>query len=163
MARDLLGKYLVRRIRKRTLAYKITETEAYEGPRDKASHASRGKTPRNEVMFGEAGRFYVYFVYGFHYMLNIVTDKKDYPSAVLIRGVEGISGPGRITKKLKITKKFNGEYASPKNGLWFENRGLKIAAKNIKKTPRIGVAYAGPAWSKKLYRFVLKNPIFNKV
>ncbi|MCI0620025.1 DNA-3-methyladenine glycosylase [Candidatus Wolfebacteria bacterium] len=86
VARELLGKYLVRRYQGREAAYMITEVEAYVGPHDKASHAHRGRTKRTEVMFGKAGRFYVYLVYGMYWMLNIVTDADDYPSAVLIRG-----------------------------------------------------------------------------
>ena len=170
VARDLIGKYLVGKTKGKTTACKITETEAYDGPKDKASHASRGKTARNAVMFGEAGRFYVYFVYGFHHMINIVTDKKGYPSAVLIRGLEGVNGPGRLTKKLKITRSLNNKPANQKTGLWFEDRptepsqskalagkGVKVKKSDIKKTPRIGVSYAGPVWSEKLYRFVLKD------
>src|SRR3989344_4993889 len=99
VARELLGCFLCRRINGKVIRLKITEVEAYDGPRDKASHASRGKTKRNTPMFGKAGQFYVYFTYGIHWMLNIVTGPKDYPAAILIRGVEGISGPARITKQ----------------------------------------------------------------
>lgn len=102
-------------------------------------------------------------------MLNIVTGPKDYPAAVLIRGVLGISGPGRLTKQLKINKKFNNKVASPKTGLWIEDEGLKPrrSAKTevgapteasefkIENSPRIGVNYAGPVWSKKKWRFEL--------
>lgn len=86
VARNLLGKVLVRRYRGKTSAYVITEVEAYDGPQDKASHAYRGKTARNAPMFGEAGCWYVYFVYGMYWMLNIVTGPKKYPAAILIRG-----------------------------------------------------------------------------
>src|SRR3989344_2308826 len=85
VARELLGKFLVRRYRKRTDAFIITETEAYEGFHDKASHAHRGQTKRNAPMFGDAGYWYVYFTYGMHWLLNIVTRERGYPSAVLIR------------------------------------------------------------------------------
>ncbi|OHA88481.1 MAG: hypothetical protein A2653_00535 [Candidatus Zambryskibacteria bacterium RIFCSPHIGHO2_01_FULL_43_25] len=156
VARDLLGKYLVRKTGKKIRRYKITEVEGYVGSHDLASHSSKGKTERNEVMFGEAGRFYIYLVYGMYYMLNVVTEKKDYPSAILIRGVEGLSGPGVITRELKINKKFNGKSASRKTRLWFEDGG-KINPRKIKKTPRIGVHYAGPVWSKKPYRFILEE------
>src|SRR3989338_4648093 len=102
VARELLGKHLVRRIGKREVARMITEVEAYIGHKDKASHASRGRTERNAPMFGKAGYWYVYFTYGMHWMLNIVTERNGYPAAILIRGVQGISGPARITKFLKI-------------------------------------------------------------
>lgn len=87
-------------------------------------------------------------------MLNIVTGPKDYPAAVLIRGVEEISGPGRLTKKLRITRKLNGKPASIESGLWIE-KGERKAGEKIKRTARIGVSYAGPIWSKKKYGFCL--------
>lgn len=187
VAKDLLGCLLCTPKGK----FMIVETEAYEGPRDKASHASRGETSRNSVMFGEPGIWYVYFTYGMHYMLNIVCGKKGHPAAVLIRGVERIEGvkgnlvsfrstrtqgakkvesligPGRLTKKLGIDKKFNGQKASKRTGLWIESyinnkrnhekmRNSKSRFKKVVlRTPRIGVSYAGPIWSQKLYRFVL--------
>ncbi len=191
VAKNLLGKYIVRKIGGKEVALMITEVEAYDGPRDKASHASRGKTERNQVMFGPAGYFYVYFTYGMHWMLNIVTGPKDYPAAVLIRGTDKVSGPARLTKFLKIDKKLNGKKAEPKTGLWFESRtksrsrqgreserprrgyfvrdedrkanprsdlesSKRSDLKKIVRAPRVGVAYAGPVWSKKKYRFLLK-------
>lgn len=157
VAEDLLGKFLVRRIGKREIALMITEVEAYDGPRDLACHASKGRTERTEVMFGEAGRFYVYLVYGMYSMLNVVTGKKDYPAAILIRGVEGFNGPGKLTKFLGIDKKLNCKKAQKASNLWLDDRGVKISKKDIKRTPRIGVHYAGPVWSKKPYRFTLEN------
>ena len=94
-------------------------------------------------------------------MLNVVTGKERYPAAVLIRGVEGAEGPGRVTKHLSINKKFNDRAASSGTGLWFEDRGVKIVGRAIKKTPRIGVSYAGEKWAKKPWRFTLdskRNP-----
>jgi DNA-3-methyladenine glycosylase len=87
-----LGKYLIRRTEEGLLVGKIVESEAYIGENDLACHASRGKTPRNEVMFGEAGHAYVYFTYGMFYCLNVVTERKGFPAAVLIRSVEPIEG-----------------------------------------------------------------------
>ena len=156
VARELLGKYLVRKVGRKTTALLITETEAYDGFHDKASHASHWQTPRNTPMFGEAGTVYVYFTYGMHWMLNIVCGKEKYPAAVLIRGVEGITGPARLTKALQIDTRFNTKKLSKKTGLWIEDRGVKINPKNIKRTPRIGVAYAGK-WAKKPWRFVYEN------
>lgn len=156
VARDLIGKTLVRKIDGKIVRFKIIETEAYEGLEDKASHASRGKTTRNKVMFEEAGTIYIYFTYGMHYMLNIVCGPKDHPSAVLVRGIEGCIGPGRLTKKLGIDKNLNNQKLSRKVGLWFELTPANQEKIKIKKTPRIGVDYAGLVWSKKLYRFVIK-------
>jgi len=156
VARELLGKFLVRRIRGKEYSYMITETEAYDGFEDEASHAHRGKTARNEVMFRDAGHIYVYLTYGMHFMLNLITGDKEYPAAVLIRGVEGISGPGRLTKKLKITKTLNTKVLSKESGLWVEDRGVSVQKKNVTLTPRIGIHYAGE-WVDKPYRFLLTD------
>ena len=102
IAEDLIGCFWVREQNGISEKYMITETEAYDGIEDKACHASKGRTKRTEVMFGPSGHLYVYLVYGMHWMMNIVTGPTDYPAAVLIRGVEGTIGPGRVTKKLKI-------------------------------------------------------------
>ncbi len=169
VARELIGCFLYRSISSsktglrgvnKVQKYMIVETEAYEGLKDKASHASRGETERNKVMFGQAGVWYVYFTYGMHYMLNIVCGPQNYPAAVLIRGMvsekgEKIIGPGRLTKKLNIDKSFNGKKSSRRTGLWIQKREVKPPT--IFRTPRIGVNYSGPIWSKKHYRFVLKE------
>lgn len=154
VARELLGKFLVRKIGGKTTARMITDVEAYVGHRDRASHASRGKTARNAPMFGSAGRWYVYFTYGMHWMLNIVTERKEYPAAILIRGIHGILGPARITKFLKIYKRLNGKPVLRRSGLWIEDRGVRIAPRAIKKGKRVGVEYAG-TWKNKLWRFYL--------
>lgn len=156
VARELLGKYLVRRYRGREKAHMITETEAYIGPHDKASHAHRGRTRRTEVMFGEPGRFYVYLIYGMYWMLNIVTDKAEYPSAVLIREVEHIDGPGKVARSLHIDKRLNARRVGRASGLWVEDRGTNLTPKDILKRPRVGVAYAHE-WAKKPYRYILKR------
>ena len=166
IARSLLGKFLVRKIKGRIVAYMITETEAYDGFGDKASHAHRGITERNKIMFNEAGHWYVYFTYGMHFMLNIVTGPVDYPAAVLIRSVKNaypergrrtalLNGPAKLTKFLKIDKKLNGAPAIKRSGLWLEDRGIKIKPKQIKIASRVGVDYAGPVWSKKKFRFFI--------
>jgi DNA-3-methyladenine glycosylase len=160
VARELIGCYLVRLRNGKIERHLITETEAYHGIKDLACHASKGRTERTEIMFGPAGYAYVYFVYGIHWMLNIVTGPIGHPSAVLIRGLEGMKGPAVLTKKLGITGELNGKKLSRKNGLWIEKVKMQSAGgrtrNKIQRTPRIGIDYAGPIWSKKKWRFVLK-------
>ncbi len=157
VAENLLGKYLVRRYRKKEIALKINEVEIYDGFEDKASHASKGKTKRNAPMFNEGGVFYVYLIYGMYDMLNVVCGKKGHPSAILIRGAGKLNGPGKLTKFLKINRSFNGKKIKKKTKLWIEDRGEVVSKKDIKKTPRIGIGYAGEIWSKKLLRYVLEK------
>jgi DNA-3-methyladenine glycosylase len=153
VARALLGKNLIRQVGGSVTSSIINETEAYEGPHDLACHAARGRTKRTEVMFGPPGTLYVYLVYGMHWMLNVVTCQTGYPAAVLIRGVDGISGPGRVCSALKVGQSLNGRPANLSSGLWFEEGSLP--RRKVVRTPRIGVAYAGPIWSTKKLRFVL--------
>lgn len=104
LARELLGKVLCRRTSDGTvLRRRITETECYFGEEDTACHAHKGRTPRTDTLYRAGGITYVYLCYGIHSLLNIVTGVADHPEAVLIRGVEGASGPGRVTKALGIT------------------------------------------------------------
>ncbi len=157
VAKELLGKFLVRKIGGKEIASMITETEAYIGPHDLANHASKGKTERTGVMFGEPGTFYIYLIYGMYLLLNVVVREKGYPAAVLIRGLEAASGPGRAGKFLKITKAMNGKTAGKGSGLWFEEREVKVAKNKIGKSARVGVEYAGPVWAKKELRFFIKK------
>lgn len=157
VAEDLLGKYLVRRFTDGLiLAEVITEVEIYDGPRDKASHASRGLTKRNAPMFEAGGVFYVYLCYGMYQMLNIVTGDKDYPAAILIRATDKTKGPGRLTRKFAIDKKFDGAPAKRETGLWFEDRGVVVGLKKIIRAPRTGVDYAGDVWKNKKYKFYIE-------
>jgi len=158
VAKELIGASLVRLIPDSNTIFSsmLTEVEAYDGPEDLASHASKGRTPRTEVMFGPAGVFYVYLIYGMHWMLNVVTGEPGHPAAVLIRGTTNISGPGRITARLQIDKSLNGKPAKKSSGLWFENRSIAIPDERIKTTPRIGVEYSGD-WSRVPYRFILRE------
>ena len=155
VARELLGKFLVCKKGDNTIAAMITEVEAYVGLEDKASHASRGRTPRTAVMFGEPGFWYVYLIYGMYHCLNIVTEKEKYPAAILIRGVKGVSGPGRVSKYFGIDKSFNTLPAGKESGLWIEDRGVKLKPRQIRRGKRIGVEYAG-AWKDKLWRFYVE-------
>lgn len=157
VARDLLGMNLcVRQKKDQVIKMTINETEAYDGEEDLACHASKGKTPRNQVMYGEPGVIYLYLCYGMHWLLNIVCEKKGYPAAVLLRGTLEVNGPGRLTKKLGIDGQLNRKRAVYSNGLWFEQGDLVI--KEIQTGPRIGVNYAGEYWAKKPYRFWFSKP-----
>jgi DNA-3-methyladenine glycosylase len=98
VAKDLLGKILVKKDGNSILAGKIVEVEAYDGNIDQAAHTFIGKTKRNEIMFNEGGYFYVYFTYGAHFCCNVVTGKKDHGTAVLIRAIEPVKGQNKMTK-----------------------------------------------------------------
>lgn len=155
-ARALLGKFLVRRFDDGgEMVRAITEVEAYDGEKDLACHACRGRTKRTKVMYGAGGVWYVYLCYGIHEMLNLVTGPEGYPAAVLIRGVEGLTGPGRLTKGLGIGRALNEQMAAPGTGLWIEDRGRVVRPQEVQVTPRIGVDYAGPVWSQMPWRLVL--------
>jgi DNA-3-methyladenine glycosylase len=130
----------------------IVETEAYHGLDDLASHAARGRTPRNAVMFGPPARWYVYLCYGVHWMLNVVTDRVDTPSAVLVRATAGLPSPGVLTRELRIDRSLDGQAASPASGLWIEEGpAVRPAARRL---PRVGVDYAGPVWAGRPWRFL---------
>jgi DNA-3-methyladenine glycosylase len=175
VARQLLGKYLVRRHPDGITVGRIVETEAYVGPEDKACHAARGLTARTEVMFGEPGHAYVYFIYGFHHMLNIVTEREGFPAAVLIRAVEPVrgiclmkrrrgmgesqrlaSGPGKLCQAFAIDRTLNG---SDVCGDLLYVRDAGEPPPIFITTPRIGVAYAGK-WKHKPWRFLIKSNEF---
>ena len=153
VAPDLLGKYLVRHWPDQTLTrYTITETEAYRGGEDLACHASRGKTKRNQVMFGDGGYVYMYLIYGIHWMLNVVTGAEEQPQAVLIRGVREASGPGRLTKLTGLDKGYYGEDLVSSNRVWIEDSGT---VPDYNAGPRIGIDYAGDPWKDKPWRYMM--------
>lgn len=155
LAPELLGKTLVRKFDDGTIQYfTITEVEAYRGMEDLACHASKGRTARTEVMFHEGGKVYVYLIYGMYWMLNIVTGSEGDASAILIRGLEGISGPGRVGKALHLDKSFYGEDLSTSKRIWIEESGNKP---ELITTPRIGIDYAGEPWVSKPWRFIIKQ------
>jgi DNA-3-methyladenine glycosylase len=156
VARELLGKTLVHEEHGVRTAAMITETEAYVGPEDLACHASKGRTPRTEAMFGPPGRWYVYFVYGMHWMLNVVTGDEGFPAAVLIRGVQGITGPARVAKAFGVDKRLYAQPAIPEAGLWIEDADGLPEGSRIVATPRIGIAYARE-WVDAPLRFVLED------
>ena len=150
LARELLGKTLVRVTDDGVASrYRITATEAYLGEDDKACHASKGRTPRTEVMFDSGGKVYVYLIYGMYWMLNIVTGEKEHPQAVLICGLDAVKGSGRVGRLLKMDKSFYGEDLMTSNRIWLEDN---IECVNFVTKPRVGVDYAGE-WKDKLWRF----------
>ena len=156
VAPRLLGQYLCRRFPGgKVKKYRIVEVEAYVGEKDRACHAFHGRTGRTAVMYGPGGHWYIYLIYGMYYMLNLVTAPIGEPQAVLFRAVEGVEGPGRLTKELGIGKSLNGLAAAVENGLWLEI-GRQAPVKRIQRLPRVGIDYAGE-WKDKLLRFRLKN------
>ncbi|MBI9061361.1 MAG: DNA-3-methyladenine glycosylase [Marinilabiliaceae bacterium] len=154
VAPDLLGKVLVRQFEDNTISrWIITETEAYKGEEDRACHASKGRTPRTEVMYRQGGYIYVYLIYGMYWLLNIVTGKRDQPQAVLIRGLSAINGPGRIGKQLNLDQSFYEEDLNTSRRLWLEKPTQNTHA--YKSSVRIGIDYAPNEWRLKPWRFSL--------
>jgi DNA-3-methyladenine glycosylase len=169
VARELLGKLLVRRDSRNLLAGRVVECEAYLGPQDPAAHAFNGKTERNAVLFGPAGHAYIYFIYGNHYCTNVSCTPAGDGGAVLLRALEPVigveemaaargvqlpaepstaqlrlisSGPGRLSQALGITRaRDNGkDYTATRSDLWFADDGYAVA--QIRTTPRIGITKA---------------------
>ncbi|GAG98268.1 unnamed protein product, partial [marine sediment metagenome] len=175
VARALLGTQLVRDVKGQQLRGMVVETEAYVGNEDSACHASKGKTPRNAVMFGPAGISYVYFVYGMHFMFNVVTEKKGNPCAVLLRGLfplEGVeemvrrrgrtgrelaNGPAKLCQAMGIDCSLNEMDVVRGDELWFEEY-RPVCEKDIFCGPRIGIDYADPSDREEPWRFWLENP-----
>ena len=158
MAPSLLGKLLCRRIcdesGERVIKLRITETECYFGEDDTACHAHKGKTERTKVMYHSGGVAYVYLCYGIHSLLNIVSGADGFPEAVLIRGVEGYSGPGKLTKALSIDRSLNGEDLINSERLWIEDDGYIC---NYYTTPRIGIDYSTEEYRRIHWRYVLEK------
>ena len=151
VAPALLGKRLVRVMPDgETVSSIITETEAYRGTDDLACHASKGMTPRTRVMFEQGGVLYMYLVYGMHWMLNVVTSVQDNPQAVLIRGLESVNGPGRVTRTLALDRSFNEENLLQSSRIWIEETGT---SPGYTTHPRIGIDYAGEYWKNRPWRF----------
>ncbi|MCP4313632.1 MAG: DNA-3-methyladenine glycosylase [Bacteroidetes bacterium] len=153
VAPELLGKRLVMADADGSKSiYIITETEAYRGVDDLACHASKGRTRRTEVMFGDGGHVYMYLIYGMYWMMNVVTSMEGTPQAVLIRGLSEVSGPGRVTRLIGVDKSFNGEdlVTSGRIGIE-ESENLP----SYTSAPRVGIDYAGEPWKSKPWRFLM--------
>ena len=150
----LIGKLIVRKYSNgKVKKFRITETEAYRGEEDSACHARAGKTNRTSVLYKEGGHTYIYLCYGIHYLLNIVTGKEDIPQAVLIRGIEGYNGPGRVTKALELDKSLNGVNVTKSEHLWLEDDGYKC---EYTTTKRVGIDYATEPYKSIEWRYVIK-------
>ena len=172
VARELIGARLVRVLDGQKLVGLITETEAYISQKDLACHAKAGITPRTQVMFGEAGHAYVYFTYGNHWMLNVVTERAGFPAAVLIRAIQPIEGvdimlerrngrdtfgPGKLCQAIGITKSENGiDLTGASSGLWIE-AGIKVPNSLVTKGPRVGLNNTPEPWLSKPWRFLVKG------
>jgi DNA-3-methyladenine glycosylase len=144
---------------------RIVETEAYLGPKDLAAHSSRGRTQRNDVMFGPAGFAYVYFIYGFWYCMNVVTREVDVPQAVLLRALEPIEnlsdktwGPGLLCRAMNIDRSLNGTDLLGSK-LWLERPQDSKRRVRVTRATRIGVDYAGE-WAQRLWRFYDRDSSF---
>jgi len=155
VAPELLGKVLIRRFENGELfTSMITEVEAYRGEKDLACHASRGRTSRTEIMYHPGGCVYVYLIYGMYWMLNFVTGDRNEPQAVLIRGLEAVTGPGRITRNLEIGSDFYGENLAISERLWIENSDQQVT---VQTGPRVGIDYAGEPWKTLPWRYVANS------
>jgi DNA-3-methyladenine glycosylase len=181
VARWLLGRFIVRHVDADRSVVRIAETEAYDGPRDRASHARAGRTARTSVMFGPAGHAYVYLVYGMHHCLNVVCGSDGDAAAVLIRAVEPVAGianmrtrrgpsggsderlgagPARACQALGIDRNLGGIDMISDQRLWLASDGsASLSPGEILSGPRIGVDYAGPDWASRPWRFGIADSV----
>ena len=155
VAPDLVGKLIVRTLDDgREVTLRITETEAYRGEEDTACHASKGRTPRAELLYGKSGVIYVYLCYGMHWLMNVITGDEGHPQGVLFRACEVYNGPAKLTKKLGIDKSFNGESFCGNPRIRIEDDGYRA---EIETLPRVRINYATPEYRDILWRFADKN------
>jgi DNA-3-methyladenine glycosylase len=172
VARELLGARLVRNLNGRRLVGYITETEAYVGEKDLGCHAKAGRTARTAVMYGHGGHAYVYFTYGNHWMLNVVTEPEGYPAAVLIRAVQPLEGaqtmsarrggrdtfgPGKLTQALGITRVENGADLTKSRSRLRIERGVAVPDSLVTKGPRVGLNGVPEPWKSKPWRFLVRG------
>jgi DNA-3-methyladenine glycosylase len=179
LARALLGCRLVRRWQGQRLSGLIVETEAYLGETDLACHAHVGRTTRNAVMYGRPGLAYVYFTYGMHWMLNVVSEAEDFPAAVLIRALEPLEGldqmqqhrpvprpielcrgPAKLTQALRIDQALNGvDLCNRQGDLWIE-AGTPVPNRSVGRGPRVGLFTTPEPWKSKPWRYCIKHNQF---
>ena len=172
VARELIGTWLVRMLDGKKLVGLITETEAYIGEKDLGCHAKAGRTARTAVMYGSPGHAYVYFTYGNHWMLNVVTEREGFPAAVLLRAIQPIEGaeimtrrrsgrdtfgPGKLTQAMAISKSENGvDLTNAESGLWIEPAQV-VPDRLVTKGPRVGLNNVPEPWKSKPWRFLVKG------
>ncbi len=156
VAPELVGKLLVRRTAAGELCLRISETEAYRGEEDTACHAHKGRTPRTEVLYQEAGTIYVYLCYGVHWLLNIITGEVGQPQGVLLRACVEAGGPGKLTKALHITGDLNRQHICGQDGLQIWDDGSRF---HIERDKRVGIGYAAQEDQDRLWRFKLGKEI----
>lgn len=155
VAPELVGKILVHRLPDGIeLRERIAETEAYRGEEDLACHASKGRTPRTELLYGESGIIYIYLCYGMHWLMNVITGEKDSPQGVLIRAGADHNGPAKLTKALQLDGSCNGSPIYDNSEIWIEDDGF---VPELKKAPRVGIDYAGDYWKNVEWRFIAKK------
>ena len=160
LASDLIGKLLCRRTQEGIIKYRITETECYYSEQDTACHASKGKTERTKVLYEKGGTSYVYLCYGIHSLFNVVTGKEGFPEAVLIRGVEGFNGPGKVTKAMDIDRSLNGIDLVRSKELWIEDDGTRPEYTAAK---RVGIDYATEEYRNMLWRYIIQDGKYKAV
>lgn len=155
VARELAGKIIARKNPDGSIIrVRITETEAYGGEEDKACHASKGRTPRTELLYGKAGTIYVYLCYGMHWLMNIITGEEGAPEGVLLRAGENYTGPARLTKAIGVDKRFNGQSVCGNKEIWIEDDGKRF---DIVTDVRVGIDYAGEEWKNKPWRYKING------
>jgi DNA-3-methyladenine glycosylase len=182
VARGLIGKTLVRQDGKVRISGMIIETEAYRGEEDLACHCRAGRTPRTEIMYGPAGRAYVYLIYGMYWLFNIVTEKTGNPGAVLIRAVEPLEGldliaerrkghprknwtdgPGKLSRALNILGDLNGSIIYSTKGPLFIAQGKNIPSEVIQTGPRVGLDSVPEPWRSIPWRFRVPISVLNDI
>ena len=165
VARELLGKIIIRKADDVIIKARIIETEAYIGSEDKACHARHGKTKRNAPLWGPAGFAYVYLCMGLLWLLNITTEKDGFPAGVMIRKIEPLTdtgeqyksyGPGNTTRYLNIDGSLTNIDTIYSDEIWVEDDGFEVSEDDIAIAPRVGIDYA-EEYKEKLWRFILKK------
>lgn len=160
LAPELLGKLLCRKTDQGILKFRIMETECYMGEEDTACHASKGKTERTKILYEKGGTAYVYLCYGIHALFNVVSGREGHPEAVLIRGVEGYNGPGKLTRAMGIDRTLNGEDMTVSKRLWLEDDGYRPSYLTAK---RVGIDYATEEYREILWRFIAEDARYKPV